>query len=142
MEPATAQFGEWLKGLGLDTTTVHCMSERLPTYFVFALHEEWARHPDLYTPIEVALKDPDTPFAWAIAKERAWKKNSAFLQRQVQEPMFGESFGLEKIYVPLRAWFAQMLFQIHYLPFAHLAQQGRPQRCDPSDLRRTGIGQE
>jgi Pentapeptide repeats (8 copies)/NACHT domain len=106
MEPSMAQFGEWLKGLGLDTTTLHRMSERLPTYFVFALHEEWARHPDLYTPIDAALKHADTPFAWAIAKERAWLKNSAFLQRQVQEPMFNESFGLEKVYVPLRAWFA------------------------------------
>ena len=72
MEPATVQFGKWLEGLGLDTMTLRCISERLPTYFVFAIHEEWARHPDLYKPIEVTLKDADTPFAWAIAKERAW----------------------------------------------------------------------
>ena len=49
--------------------------------------------PALYAPIDAELKKADTPFARAFARERAWLKNDAYLQRLVREPVFGEASG-------------------------------------------------
>jgi hypothetical protein len=102
-----APFGEWLGGFGLVEARVASTTRRLPAYFTFAMHREWAAEPTLYAPIDAELKKADTPFARAFARERAWLKNAAYLQRLVREPVFGESFGLDQIYVDLRAYWVE-----------------------------------
>jgi hypothetical protein len=104
---AQQPFGDWLRSFGLNDAEVGSMARRLGVYFTFALHREWAKDPSFYRPIEQELDQAKTPFARADAKERAWLKNAAYLQRQVQEPVFDESFGLDQIYVPLRAYWVE-----------------------------------
>lgn len=104
IEPAKSLFQQWLKGCDLEPVAAESVVQRLASYFTFALHQEWADNTDFYRPVEVALTEANTPFARAGEKERAWLKNAAFLKRQVKEPIFEESFGLEKVYVPLRGW--------------------------------------
>ena len=57
------------------------MTRRLSAYFTLALHREWSEHADDYRTLEAKLVDADTPFARATALERAWLRNTAYLQR-------------------------------------------------------------
>ncbi len=109
VEVVQRPFGEWLAGIGLNEPRVGSITRRLPAYFTFALHREWASEPELYAPIDAELRKAETPFARAYARERAWLRNAAYLRRLVQEPVFEESFGLEQVYVPLRAWFGERM---------------------------------
>jgi Pentapeptide repeats (8 copies) len=95
-------FTRWLEAYGLEPPAAASVAGRLPSYFVLALHNEWRSSPATYDPIGKAV---DTPFTRAAERERAWDVYAARLERQVDEPMFGESFGLRQVYVPLRAFY-------------------------------------
>ena len=95
-------FSEWLVAYGLQLPAAVSIARRLPSYFVAALHAEWRRSPGTYGPVQEAVA---TPFTRAAERERAWALYTALLDRQVDEPMFGEAFGLRQVYVPLRAFY-------------------------------------
>nr|WP_242072178.1 pentapeptide repeat-containing protein [Nostoc sp. FACHB-110] len=95
-------FGNWLQYFSLTTVQAQTISDRLPTYFIFALHQEWAEHPDKYACLKAEV---DTPFTQANEQERSWLRYAAWLQKQIAEPIFDETFGLEKVYIPLRAYY-------------------------------------
>jgi len=107
IEAAQEPFKDWLRSFGLSDAEVDSVTRRLGAYFTFALHREWAKDPSFYRPIEQELDKADTPFAKADAKERGWLRNAAFLQRQTEEPIFDEAFGLNQVYVPLRAYWIE-----------------------------------
>jgi hypothetical protein len=95
-------FSQWLLGNGLNEAQAKAISDRLPAYFVYALSEEWREHRSDYAVITTAL---DTPFTKASEREQAWMRYSAWLQKQVEEPMFSEAFSLKKVYIQLRAYY-------------------------------------
>ena len=95
-------FSKWLQASGLPGPAADSIALRLPSYFVAALHSEWRRSAATYEPIREAV---NTPFTRAAERERAWASYGVQLQRQVDEPMFGEAFGLRQVYVPLRAFY-------------------------------------
>ncbi len=95
-------FLEWLKQCGLSDADAQAISERLPIYFATALHDEWGRHAKEY---EVLKEKLDTPFTQASERTQAWLRYATWLQKQVEEPMFLEAFSLNRVYVPLRAYF-------------------------------------
>jgi hypothetical protein len=70
--------------LGIVTAQAEALSNRLPSYFVFALNKEWRRHPQDYGRISEHVK---TPFTQADKRERGWLLYNAWLQKQIQEPM-------------------------------------------------------
>ncbi|MCG8419509.1 MAG: pentapeptide repeat-containing protein [Proteobacteria bacterium] len=93
-------LGQWLSSYGVREADTRAIADRLRAYFAHILNAEWRESRAFYTPILDAL---DTPFAAASAHEQAWQENAARLRRQVNERMFGESFGLEQVYVRRRA---------------------------------------
>jgi hypothetical protein len=97
-----APFADWLAGYGLDGAAARAVAERLPSYFVVELDREWRRRPAEYEPIRAGIA---TPFTAAAERERAWVAYAARLEKQLDEPLFGEAFGLRQLYVPLRAFF-------------------------------------
>lgn len=101
---------EWLLGVGLTEAQATTTLDRVPSYFVFALNDEWREHSKLYTPIKDAL---DTPFTEASEREQNWHRYFAWLMRQIDEPLFGETFSLRQIYVPLRAYYTERLRMIY-----------------------------
>lgn len=101
LESIREPFVQWLVRHGLPEAMAHTVSARLPSYFVFALNAEWQRTPTTYAPIREAF---DTPFTSASEQERAWIQYIAWLQKQVDESIFGESFSLRQVFVPLRAY--------------------------------------
>jgi DNA replication protein DnaC len=95
-------FSQWLIGNGLSEAQAKAISDRLPAYFVYALSEEWREHRNDYVIITTAL---DTPFTKASEREQAWMRYAAWLQKQIEEPMFNEAFSLKKVYIKLRAYY-------------------------------------
>lgn len=93
---------QWFEGFGLTAFQAETLSARLPTYFVFALNYEWRQRPQDYSRMIEQVK---TPFTQAAEREQGWRLYNAWLQKQIQEPMMFEAFGLEDVYIPLRAYF-------------------------------------
>jgi uncharacterized protein YjbI with pentapeptide repeats len=104
LEAIKTAFADWLKYFSVNQAQALTISYRLPTYFVFALHEEWAKHPEKYACLKEEL---DTPFTQANEREQSWQRYLAWLQKQVEEPMLLEAFGLKQVYVPLHAYYKQ-----------------------------------
>ena len=95
-------FSSWFEEFGLDKTKADSLGERFPSYFVFALNEEWRTEREKYKRIETEV---DTPFTKATQIEESWFRYHAFLQKRIDEPMFQEAFGLRQVYVPLCAYY-------------------------------------
>lgn len=97
-------LSDWLKGLGIEDSAADAIADRLPTYFVYALNQEWRRNSKSYDPL---LKALNTPFTRAGDREWAWVQYSAMLERRIQEPVFDEPFSLSQIFVPLSAYYSK-----------------------------------
>jgi hypothetical protein len=94
-------FQAWLKRLGLLDHQARNLAERLPSYFVLSIHNEWRANPAYYEPIREALL---TPFSAAVDRELGWQRYRAYLAAQIDEPVFDQSFSLRQIYIPARAY--------------------------------------
>ena len=94
----------WLQGLGAAKGDAEQIACRLPDYFVTALHETWRKAPQDYTALTQHF---DTPFTKATEEVRSWQLYKQWLQQQVSDRMFAEAFGVEKVYVPLRAYYEE-----------------------------------
>lgn len=97
-------FRVWLQMLGRSEQEAENMADRLPAYFLYGLNEEWREHLTKYEQIVRAIR---TPFTQAAQREQEWEEYRAYLQRQVDEPVFRESFSLRQIYVPPRAYYVE-----------------------------------
>jgi hypothetical protein len=95
---------KWLEGLRLSNPGAKSIVDRLPSYFVYALNQEWRKNAKSYRPIIEVL---DTPFSKAGDREWAWTFYSALLQRRIDEGIFDETFSLSQIYVPLNAFYRE-----------------------------------
>lgn len=93
-----------LESLGVKTSTAKAIVNRLPSYFVYSLNQEWRKNAKSYRPLLDAL---DTPFARAGDREWAWKVYSSLLKRRIQEGIFDEPFSLSQMYVPLNAFYLE-----------------------------------
>ena len=102
LEQFKTPFRQWLELFNLNGAEADSIANRLPSYFVHALNEQWRARPEDYKCLKEAF---DTPFTKAGASEQAWQSYAALLQKQVDEPMFVEAFSLRQVYVPLRAYY-------------------------------------
>ncbi|MBH8565418.1 pentapeptide repeat-containing protein [Nostoc sp. CENA67] len=101
-------FAEWLQALNLDKSNAEAISNQLPIEFTYALYTELAKHPDKYVRLKKQLDNPVNEAAEReIKRQLSWQRYSAWLQKQVEEPMFLEAFGLKQVYVPLKAYYQQ-----------------------------------
>jgi hypothetical protein len=93
---------KWLQLLAVPEHIATTVVERLPSYFLYSLNEEWRTGRKTYQPI---LDSLDTPFAKASDREWAWRAYNSLLRLKVNEGSFDEPFSLQQIYVPLRAYY-------------------------------------
>jgi uncharacterized protein YjbI with pentapeptide repeats len=104
--PIQAAFLRWLttNNLIINSQEAQSLSNRLPAYFVLELQEQWKDKRDEYS---LLLDEIDTPFNNAWKRERGWLHYRAWLQKQIDEPIFWETFSLKQIYVPLRGLYEE-----------------------------------
>ena len=106
IQEAKIGFERWLLEVVEEPRTIHArnISSRLDAYFIDALSEEWIYRSQDYASLQEYL---DTPFTRANRRQQGWLRYRAWLQKKVEEPMFLESFSLQKIYVPIRAFYLE-----------------------------------
>ena len=95
-------FKQWLQLYGLNEAQATSIYNRLPSYFVFALNDEWRDRQPEYHELHKYLI---TPFTEVGNQEQSWLHYSTWLQKQVDEPMFSEAFSLRQVYVEPRAYY-------------------------------------
>lgn len=101
---AKTAFTEWLKTWVENLLDAEKISSSFTAYYVEALNDQWLTRNQEYSVIREIL---DTPFTQANKREQEWLRYRAWLQKQIEEPMFAEAFSLKQVYVPLRAYYEQ-----------------------------------
>jgi hypothetical protein len=104
LEAIRPVYCEFLQDVGFETPMAKNICNRLGGYFVLALMDEWRKNPDYYQTLEKGIK---TPFDKAGQKEKEWMYYLAWIKKQVEEPVFAETFSLKQIYIPLRAYYKE-----------------------------------
>ncbi|MGF1476294.1 MAG: pentapeptide repeat-containing protein [Geminicoccaceae bacterium] len=81
------------------------IARRLPAYLGYALSDEWRSDRGRYQPLIDALEDD--PLREANELEDDWQAYHAHLIKEFSAPVFEETFGLNEIYVDLRAYWCR-----------------------------------
>lgn len=102
LEKATPVLIEFLMLFGFDEAQVKNIMERFPGYFVFSLETEWRKNYNYYEVLSASLI---TPFNAASKRENEWSLYSKWIIKQIDLPVFSETFSLRQIYIPLRAYY-------------------------------------
>ncbi|MEN8906853.1 MAG: pentapeptide repeat-containing protein [Clostridiales bacterium] len=96
---------EFLKSCGFtNDITAKNLSERFPSYFVFSIVEEWKANKEYYKQVEEEIYK-SSPADKAAKIEKEWLAYYSWLKKQVNEPLFSESFSLKQVYIILRAYY-------------------------------------
>ncbi len=91
-------FEDWLQRVGLTNVQASHIGGRLATVFVRMLNEVWREKPADYVKIREKFEDV---FPESHLHERTMYNLK--LKEEWERPVFDETFGLDKIYIPLRA---------------------------------------
>ena len=94
----------WLPLVGASAADVTTIVNRFPEYFVYALNDEWRTNQNRYESLKSYFY---TPFMDAEGMELDWRRYRAWLNKNVNEGMLGEKFGLADIYVSLCAYYEE-----------------------------------
>jgi uncharacterized protein YjbI with pentapeptide repeats len=113
LERIKPTFQQWLLDLQAPEPDARMFLERFAGYFAFELHIEWGKNPSNYKDL---LSFIDTPFAQYDLEMRQWAKYSFWLQQQIDQPVFGESFSLRQVYIPLRGYYIDKQSKSETLP--------------------------
>jgi uncharacterized protein YjbI with pentapeptide repeats len=95
---------DWFQLAGVDKHKSKAMVDRFPSFFVYALNDEWAKNSKIYKKL---LAPMEAPFFEQTVMEDDWEKYKAYLDKQTQESIFGEAFSLSQIYIPLCAYYKE-----------------------------------
>ena len=106
LEDFQEYFKRYLHVFGLSQKDAELISRRLPTYFVFALNNEWRAN---YGKYQHLLQSLDGPISDSALKEQEWEAYNSFLEREVEKPVFGESFSLKDIFISPRAYYQKKI---------------------------------
>ena len=102
----TTPLLQWVQYYGLNATQATNLCRRFPSYFIFALNEEWTVKSKDYLLIKHYF---ETVFYNATKLEGSRLFYKSYLQQQVDKPVFDETFSLRQIYTPLRAYYQQKI---------------------------------
>jgi hypothetical protein len=95
----------WLQDLVENPADAQSMSTRLPSYFTCALHDELLANNYKYQNLTTHFTD--TLASEAYQREVGWRQYTAWLDKQLDEPIFAETFGIRPLYVSLCAYYIE-----------------------------------
>lgn len=102
LEKASPIIKQFLLNFQITDNEANNILRRLPSYFLYSLTQEWQKNYKYYQVLKESL---NTPFDEAVKKDSEWFLYSKWLYKQVNSPVFSETFGLSQVYVPLRAYY-------------------------------------
>ena len=102
--PYQKQLTQWLKLRELTEHKPETIAARLPSYFVYALHQELGKHRDRYQPLVNSIK---TEVSDAWTRERTWHAYRISLNREMDQPLFGDCFSLKQIFIWPNAYYVK-----------------------------------
>jgi len=88
---------KWLTLFGLSHNDAKIASNKLKSYFIFSINDNWRKNSEEY---QIILKQIITPFSTITKIELEWKSYQAYLKKIVEEPVFDEYFGIKDIFIP------------------------------------------
>jgi len=94
----------WMKEIGSSEENAKKICNDLPKFFIDSLDENWRAAPQVYKQLKEHF---NTPFTLAKNEIGDWEQYNQWLVRQVTSPVLNEKFGVEKVYVPLRAYYVK-----------------------------------
>ena len=92
---------EWAKVYELNNTEAEIFADKFPNYFAVALFDIWLHNASKFQSLHDAYEN--NPYKDLFEEELAWRRYHASLEKQLDEPVFNDTFGLRNIYIPLRA---------------------------------------
>lgn len=92
---------DFLVVFGLGKKQAESVSHRFPSYFVLSFSKEFASNRGQYASLDEYLT---TLTSEAVDRELAWEGYGNWLEKQANERVFDESFGLRQIYINIRAY--------------------------------------
>jgi len=95
------EYENWLLMFGLTTLQVDLIIDRLDSYFIWNLNNEWRSNYEAYNLIFQHLK---TPFTNATKREIDWSTYESYLYKQIEEPVFEEVFSIKQVFIPPRGY--------------------------------------
>ncbi|MBU1627026.1 NACHT domain-containing protein, partial [bacterium] len=95
-------FKNWLVIYGISDNSSNSIANRLPSYFLYALIEEWRDNSDKY---EILLRAQESPWAEAEKRDWEWREYNKFLEKQVEKSIFNEPYSLSQLYISLNAYY-------------------------------------
>ncbi|KMT23320.1 pentapeptide repeat-containing protein [Clostridium cylindrosporum] len=95
-------LSNWLMNCGFNQSEMESICNRFPSYFVYALNNEWRENYSEYSSI---LENTTTPFSLQAEIEKNWAYYYSQLNKELDEPLFLEAFSLMQIYVPLNGYY-------------------------------------
>ncbi|MGK0255774.1 MAG: hypothetical protein ACI81I_000380 [Arcobacteraceae bacterium] len=95
---------EFFRLFELEEYEVNNMMGRFNSYFILSLVDEYRTNSSIYKSYNDTF---NTPFNEAEEKVLEWFRYREWLEKQTEESIFGESFGLKQIYIPLHAYFQE-----------------------------------
>lgn len=102
LDPLTEIIKKWFVIFGLTNNEALNSSRKIKSYYVFFLNDNWRKHGE---DNKLILEKIITPFASITKIELEWKYYHSFLQKQVEEPVFDEHFGIKDIFIPLFGYY-------------------------------------
>ncbi len=104
LEDLKKPLAEWLEHFGLDKVQAKTISERLPSYFPAALDDELRDGYKNDHDYRLIVEQLFTPATEAAETESDFWRYYVYLRKKIDEPVFGQTFGLRQVFVPLRAY--------------------------------------
>lgn len=92
---------QWLILFKMEEQDADMVVNRFPTYFTYALYKAWQDKSSAYQKIKEQL---DNPLGEATNREFVWQAYYTYLDREIEQPLFGEPFGLKDVFVALRCF--------------------------------------
>ena len=93
---------DFLKLFELENFEINNIMNRFNSYFILSLVDEYRTNINFYKSFENAL---NTPFNEAEENVLEWFRYGEWIKKQTEESVFGESFGLKQVYIPLKAYY-------------------------------------
>ena len=78
--------------------------DRFDSYFTYSLINEYRNNYNEYSTLKDVIK---TPFTNLEKRNIEWKNYNKWLEKQINENIFDESFSLKQIYIPLKACYKE-----------------------------------